>query len=199
MQALGPRRSLLAAGALVAAAPVLRVLTYFAWPSGRGAIGWMMHTRVDALMVGSFLALLEELRANHPFFCLARRGVAAFAAAVFVVFVSPLGDLAYGGAYRVPLGYSLDAIATAVVLFWAVRNPGSVAGRFLNSRPLVHLGRMSYSLYLWQQPFMRPGAWPLLAAGFAELSHRMVETPMLRLRARFAGSRAGFRPAGPRA
>ena len=60
--------------------------------------------------------------------------------------------------------------------------------KFLNVAPVVALGRISYSLYLWQQLFFfRPEAWPAyvalpLALGFACLSYFFVEQPMLRLR-----------------
>jgi peptidoglycan/LPS O-acetylase OafA/YrhL len=56
---------------------------------------------------------------------------------------------------------------------------------------MVHLGAISYSLYLWQQLWFshegRSPVWivPLLIAGAvisAELSYRFVEAPMLRLR-----------------
>ena len=59
----------------------------------------------------------------------------------------------------------------------------------LNSRPLVWTGLLSYSLYLWQQPFLVFDG-PLnylsvrlvLTFAFAYLSYRFVEQPMLRFR-----------------
>lgn len=58
----------------------------------------------------------------------------------------------------------------------------------LNFGPVVFLGKISYSLYLWQQLFVyRPEPWPIylslpLALGFASASYFFVEQPMLRLR-----------------
>jgi peptidoglycan/LPS O-acetylase OafA/YrhL len=82
-----------------------------------------------------------------------------------------------------------------------VTKPETVGGRILNSRLLVHIGLISYSLYLWQELFFGPpidapnhwsatflGKFPLnLAAAFlaAELSWQMVEKPALRLRRKF--------------
>ena len=61
--------------------------------------------------------------------------------------------------------------------------------KFLNWKPVVWLGQVSYSLYLWQQPFCyspSARAWFGVAAalGFACLSYYCVEQPMLRMRDR---------------
>jgi peptidoglycan/LPS O-acetylase OafA/YrhL len=61
--------------------------------------------------------------------------------------------------------------------------------RLLNWSPIKWLGRISYSLYLWQQPFCADphlkSAWlAVLALGCACLSYYFVEQPMLRLRDR---------------
>jgi peptidoglycan/LPS O-acetylase OafA/YrhL len=65
--------------------------------------------------------------------------------------------------------------------------------RLLNSRTLVWTGLLSYSLYLWQQPFLVFDG-PLnflsvrlfLTFALAYFSYRIVEQPMLRFRARLA-------------
>src|ERR1700676_1983229 len=61
--------------------------------------------------------------------------------------------------------------------------------RVLNLAPVVWLGRISYSLYLWQEPFFfNPSRQPayklLLGVGLACLSYYLVEQPGLRLRDR---------------
>lgn len=67
--------------------------------------------------------------------------------------------------------------------------------RLLNWTPVVWLGTLSYSLYLWQQPFLVPDSrpwynlWPLnivLAFAAAILCHYLVEQPFLKLRKRAA-------------
>jgi peptidoglycan/LPS O-acetylase OafA/YrhL len=109
----------------------------------------------------------------------------------------------------VPLYLGTTRLHTLVLLFvlWPVMNV-SIAGfllhvvrspwTILNLRPVVWLGKISYSLYLWQQLFAydRQGrAWydlPL-AVGLACLSYYIVEQPMLRMRDRRAQAR---RPPG---
>jgi peptidoglycan/LPS O-acetylase OafA/YrhL len=61
--------------------------------------------------------------------------------------------------------------------------------RILNFAPVVWLGRISYSLYLWQEPFFfnpfrQPAYKLLLGVGLACLSYYLVEEPVLRLRDR---------------
>ncbi len=59
--------------------------------------------------------------------------------------------------------------------------------RILNIAPVTWLGRISYSLYLWQQPFFfRSSPQPMyklaLGVGLACLSYYLVERPFLKLR-----------------
>ncbi len=59
--------------------------------------------------------------------------------------------------------------------------------RILNIAPVVWLGKLSYSLYLWQQPFFfappgRPAYQLLIGLGLACLSYYLVERPALALR-----------------
>lgn len=74
----------------------------------------------------------------------------------------------------------------AGILLHVVREPY----RILNLGPVVFVGKISYSLYLWQQLFFfRPTPWPTYIAlpaalGCACLSYWFIEQPMLRLRER---------------
>ncbi len=77
----------------------------------------------------------------------------------------------------------LYCFAIAGVVLHVVQTPYLV----LNWKPVVWLGQISYSLYLWQEPFcanpqMRSGYWVLAALACAIASYYVVERPMLRLR-----------------
>lgn len=74
-------------------------------------------------------------------------------------------------------------LSIAGLLLHAVQNPYWI----LNVKPMVWLGKISYSLYLWQQLFAYGPQhlgwyWIFVAVGLASLSYYFVEQPMLRLR-----------------
>lgn len=47
-------------------------------------------------------------------------------------------------------GATIIHVGVALCIDWAIRFPHKLIGRGLNARPLVWLGTISYSLYLWQ-------------------------------------------------
>lgn len=86
-------------------------------------------------------------------------------------------------------------VLIALVMVRYVERPSLFFGRILNARPLVALGALSYSLYLWQELFLvqwRPPvsvlqtfpASVVMALACAAASYRFVEQPFLRLKAR---------------
>jgi peptidoglycan/LPS O-acetylase OafA/YrhL len=89
------------------------------------------------------------------------------------------------------VGLFVVNIGVAACLDWCVTLPAGRIGRFLNTAPLVFVGSMSYSLYLWQQLFLNRSssntmsAFPFnlaLAVAAALASFYLVERPSLRLR-----------------
>ena len=84
-------------------------------------------------------------------------------------------------------------LASAIVLWAVVTGRARVLERLLAVRPLVALGRISYSLYLWhllviwtgeRQLGIPPALGLVVAVGVAALSYRFVEQPFLRLKRR---------------
>ena len=99
---------------------------------------------------------------------------------------------------------TLQNVLIAVAIERMTRDSGWMA-RALAWRPLVLLGLWSYSVYLWQQPFLNRNdqlswwtAFPVnLAATLstAAVSYYVIERPALRLRERLEASWFPKRPA----
>jgi peptidoglycan/LPS O-acetylase OafA/YrhL len=183
----GRRASLSIASGVILLSPFSRVATYYAWPAMRGHTGMMLHTRLDTIMTGCLLALIVDMRLCSRFRQLALHPAAAIAALVFLLAVDPLAELRWKGSYMLPVGFSLENLAIAVILLYVVFRHESPLGKVLNSRLLRHLGIISYSLYLWQQLFTGPytRSFPLnilWIVACAEVSYLLVERPSFRIR-----------------
>ncbi len=148
---------------------------------------YMLPTRVWELVAGALAALWLRRRAADA---APLRGAGALALAGLGAILASV--VLYDPATPFPGLYALLPVlgAVAVVLFAA---PGTAAHRLLAARPLVGLGLVSYSAYLWHQPafaFARhagidghPATFPLLtilSLGLAILTWRLVETPLRR-------------------
>ena len=199
---IGRRRSFWIASGLIIAAPAIRVLSHVLLTRKLGPIeNFMFHMRVDSLMFGCALAMVYK---NPRFARIAERILkwpGMLAALVFFFLVSGYLNQRFQGYYMLPFGYTLESLAISYLLLYFVTKPGSIGGRVLNAKPLVHIGLISYSLYLWQELFLTPlleapnqwsgsilGRFPsnliavLLAA---ELSWQFVEKPALKARRMF--------------
>jgi peptidoglycan/LPS O-acetylase OafA/YrhL len=183
---------------LVLGAPLLRVGGHLLGIPGE--MGAAFHTIVDAIMIGCLVALVRDRTPNHLLLRVLRNSYVALFAAIFMLALSPLLWRQFHAAYMVPLGFSLRSVAAASIVLWATSDDAKgMVARALSSAPAVHLGVVSYSLYLWQQPFFDysvRGTWigstPVALTGAllcAELSHRLVERPALRLRDYFGTRR----------
>ncbi|MGC3996288.1 MAG: acyltransferase [Anaeromyxobacter sp.] len=177
---------------LLLASPVIRVVHGHYDPDADLASMW--HTRIDALMAGCWLALSRQQLRGTAFLRFLTHNLTAAVAAFTLVIGSPLLTIRHEGAWAWPVGWSLEALAVMALLAWAVERPETAAGRFLNWKPVARLGVLSYSLYLWQQPFFAGESWGtwsgtfpmnvLGALGMAMVSYALVEQPCLALRDR---------------
>lgn len=163
-------------------------------PSMAEGVGLTFETAMAPIAAGSLLALLwNDLQASSAFRWAMGRGwwLALLLPALFAPGIQgAIGALAH--AWMLPV--LVQSIAITLLVAWCVLNPASIAGRILNSKAFVFVGALSYSLYLWQQPFLLGGVrriFPLnimLAGAFALASHYLVERPILRWRDRNARS-----------
>jgi peptidoglycan/LPS O-acetylase OafA/YrhL len=113
----------------------------------------------------------------------------------FVMLLSFIKSTRYAYAAQIIEPALVGCLAISLILAHATKN-GSMTYRVLNAAGISQIGRMSYSLYLWQQLFLSPpGAWNcippwavtlpsnLLFAALAGLAgYALVELPSLSLK-----------------
>jgi peptidoglycan/LPS O-acetylase OafA/YrhL len=171
-------------------------LLYAAYGSDRAYLG--TDARSGALLLGVLCALALTRTAPGPdgSWDHARRipwAVFAVAAAALTLLWMLAGMAA---AWLYEGGLAVAGVSAAVVIATVVAAPDSAPARLLRRRPVVRIGRLSYSLYLWHWPVhvFATHAWtrlggPLmvtaevavtLALGAA--SFALVETPARRIR-----------------
>lgn len=171
--------------------PLVRVANYFLFPEWRGRLSIMLHTRLDTLMFGCLLALYWDHPTLKKYLYHRYSGVFLAGASLFLLIVSPTLTHYFAGTYMMTGGYSLEGLAIAWAIAWFVTYPKSIVGRFLNFEPLMRIGVLSYSLYLWQQLFLTDnnhtilGQFPFNIISvfiMAEFSYRLIERPFLKLK-----------------
>ena len=169
------RRRVFILFAVIATTPIFCALCYHSRVLGGG--GDTFPAVANILATGCLLAIYAtRIPKISPW------GALAMLAAVLLIpyfpAISPLRTL-----FRLFLLNPIANFSMAGLLLHAVR----ARYWFLNVAPIVWLGQVSYSLYLWQQPFFfAPVGQPAYKLGLgvliACLSYYLVEKPVLALR-----------------
>lgn len=191
----GLRRSIRFAWVLVLTVPLLRAFMWYGLHASDTAMTKHFESVADALMLGCLLAVYFNTLGNWAWYRRLQAFPVVFLGGAFglVLAGNALFLVTPGGFYV--WGQSLANVGTALVVDWAIRNPDVTAGRLLNARPLVLLGVLSYSLYLWQNPFLLGSAnsvwtsYPYnlgFAFAAALASYFLIEKPFLQLKERFS-------------
>ena len=174
---LGPRRAGWAALLVFACSPILRGIVFLLTRDGGLSMSW----NHDMIAAGALLALAFPKGFAH------RWSVVAPLAAVTLA-VTLTGATRWLFAANLGIGFSLEAIAITASVAWCLARPESRIGRVLDWRPIRALGVISYSLYLWQEMFIRPDSraplWVSVPAAIAAAiaSYWFVERPGLAMR-----------------
>jgi peptidoglycan/LPS O-acetylase OafA/YrhL len=185
----GTRRGFYLAASMLLICPLVRA-HYQQLPAVQ-AMPWNLHYRLefvgDGLAAGCLLARLRGWLHTRRMYLrlLNSRWFAVIPAIVLLVnsCLTPLQEALLGNTVIITgIAICIDRVVTVRV--------GTVE-RLLNTRPIVFLGLMSYSIYLWQQPFLNPvtgspiAHFPsnVLFAAIASLaSYYLIERPSLKLR-----------------
>ena len=177
---------------LFVAGPAVRYSIWAMYGDWSG-IDFVTPARIDTIVAGCLLAYVVTGPLGLRWMPrLERRATIVFLASVLVV-VASAGLLTLSTKYNIMLKRTIESAAIAAGLLAVISSPRSAVGRILETRPMITAGVLSYSLYLWQQPFLHPGRdlwicrWPqnlVLAVGAAVASYTFIERPFLRLKDR---------------
>lgn len=183
---LSTRRAIGLLLVVLIAEPILRLTILLVWPAWSGKTELWTITHVDPIAAGCLLALL----ARNPVRVRQLDAIGRWWLICLVLLAVAIVAGSHWAKVDAGLTPSVTAISLAILVWSAARR----APRWLSFRPLVVVGIGSYSLYLWQEPFLNPRAahwWTtfpqnLALAGLAALiSYRLVERPFLRIKDRF--------------
>lgn len=188
---LGPRRVLLM---IVGIALLSLAASEWASRIAAGANFYLAPTRAWELLAGSICAFALRGRAPGANDWLGLSGIVLILLAIF----------AFDEKTPFPGLYALvPVVGTALIVLFG--GPGSRTARLLGLRPLVGIGLVSYSAYLWHQPLFAFArlqglgeppmvlmlALAVLAMGLAWLSWRFVERPFRAGKASLLPTRRG--------
>lgn len=152
------------------------------------------HNNLDRLMFGCLLALLSGDQRFEAAMGKLRSGIWPSFCIAWIFLLQPILEVRFGGTYSLVFGIGIESFMWAFLIGWLIRNRDSLAAAFLNLSPVAFIGSLSYSLYLWQQPFTQEanssvtGRFPtnlLCIIGAACFSYFVVERPFNALRSRF--------------
>lgn len=184
----GKKRGMMIAGLVCFLVPVIRCSEFAFFHIHVYA---RFETNADSLAIGCLLAGTREWLNRQSWYN------AAMSSGLFIlvpVFTLILNSPGWKLRVQFTAGDFLMNLGIALCLDWSIRSAAHPVGKVLNWRPLMFLGALSYSLYLWQQPFLDRHvkspltAFPLnilLAFAAALASYYFVEKPFLRIKKRF--------------
>ena len=186
---LGPRRSGWVAVGTILFGPVARAC---AWLFLRGTPYYdlpMFPMVADSIAMGCLLANISGwLEGKHWYLRLFRPAYSVGLLALLLV-INRYMDYTVVTVF----GTSVINLSLAILIHRCVYRPHDWVGRLLNWKPIVFVGALSYSLYLWQQLFLNreSSAWInsfpqnlIFAIAAALASYFLLEKPLLKLRRR---------------
>jgi peptidoglycan/LPS O-acetylase OafA/YrhL len=188
---LGPQRARTAAPAAACAVAVWRMIeSQLASPTlPMVPSHFRTDLRLDALLWGcAFAFLLDNVKQREKLSGQLR----------LPVWVLITGTLILAAKFFSPLTSVWIACGVPIMLMGTITHPEWKLSRALELAPVAWLGRISYSLYLWQQLFLSPGwehpahawtRWPLNLAACLTVSiasYYAIEKPLIRIGRRLA-------------
>ena len=184
---------------LIAAVSLYRWLLFFVFHVNQGYFYAAFDTRMDSLMVGCLLAVLLRRRVLLPLWsAICSSGL--FPLATVLLFAVSTYFASTVPRYRDVVGFTIDPLLIGIFIVQMIYFSSDSIGQWLEWRWVRFLGKISYSLYLYQQLTLsvvdkRIANLPLplqvlIAVGVtiavASLSYYLIEQPFLKLKTKRA-------------
>ncbi|MES2390775.1 MAG: acyltransferase [Acidobacteriota bacterium] len=139
---------------VVVGALVLRFGMWHYWHASPTAMTKHFEAVADALAWGCLLAAYYNRMGNWRWYMRMQSNAAVFLGLGLALVAVGNGIYSLSpGAFYV-WGQSVANVGTVMCVDWAIRHPEHFVGRLLNWKPIAAIGVLSYSLYLWQNPFL---------------------------------------------
>jgi peptidoglycan/LPS O-acetylase OafA/YrhL len=187
----GRRRGMIIAALVCLFVPVIRMTEFHYILASREGMGAWFETAADSLAIGCLLAGTRNWLSRQSAY------MKFLSSRLFVIVPILILSMNYWHLhlrYKYSIIWPIMNLGIALSIDWCIRFPDNAMGRFLNWRPVAFVGVLSYSLYLWQQPFLNRNVNSLLtsfpvnvAFAFcaALASYYLVEKPFLKLKKHF--------------
>jgi peptidoglycan/LPS O-acetylase OafA/YrhL len=178
--------------------PFLNTLTFFK-PSYDIYYLGSLTRNLPAIMMGSFLSLALFKQWFGSFLSLVKKPIFALSFPLAWLMSLPL-HLLIMGYFSIPFGFLFSSLFITLFLLNVISlKSESVLFKIFNNRMAVYIGKLSYSIYIWQQIFLIPTyvypeytlwwtVFPInivLALVVAMLSYHFLEMPLLKYKRLF--------------
>jgi peptidoglycan/LPS O-acetylase OafA/YrhL len=189
---------------LAALSVIIRMAIFALYPENRFAQYVLLPCRMEGLSFGALIAI--RLREGPWEIRKTRLSWLAVSWLIVAVLCAAITGSRCETPFNRTLGYLVSSIAAARLILWLIFNQNSKATSFLRWKPVQHLGRISYGVYLLHEPVQ----WAITSADrhlglkwfdhgllivpavivvtlfAAAASWRYLEAPLLRLKDRTA-------------
>ncbi len=128
---------------------VYRIILFFGWHASEKWLTYAFDCRIDHLMVGCLLAVILKRGTLQRFwdFATSRPWFSVVTLALIVASIAL--NFRFHVPYRFAVAFVADPILTAVFLVQVIAFSRSALWGWLNSRIACHIGKVSYSMFLF--------------------------------------------------
>jgi peptidoglycan/LPS O-acetylase OafA/YrhL len=186
--------------AIIVAVDFYRIILFFKFHVSREWLNFTFDSRVDHLLVGCLLAVLLKRGVLPQVWEFLTSRISISLITLGAIVGSLALDARYGLTYKFGVGFVIDPLLTAVLLVQVIVFAKSWAWGWLNWRITRYIGRISYSMFLYQAVtnywavhiFKNSSRFVVVAAALSlalllgSVSYYAIELRFLRLKTKFA-------------